>query len=539
MPKVKIKRKFDFKLSDFKSSKKVKKTKTNKETGASNTKSTKESENKQTQLEPETVDKQIALADTKGATTVTNGELIDQIQKLAAKGIFMEHVLSKALRSVPPVQRDGKLWRKLNLTTITTPKTSDTITDESVRGPEENDAETSTILQGLEENLKDAVKPDAQALQGLTKKMSEKRNAPFAQRSLAVVAKILKTASDQNHNVKRKALRTLVAVGTTFPERSGETTSIIIQTVIDHHDKQKVVTACKAALENIFAAHRLPVASYIREEMQRKTQMCARTREILKKTLGEWQLKAAKYLSRAPIKAEMWHDVIKSIEKNSNKAKEWQEQWTPEHGHVQWVNSGDDRAITTPDTTVMTHASWNVNGLKGRWRSGELVQFIMRYKPTTLFLSEIKTDLASMQSPWELKHVLQGLGYVHCVWNWCITKSAEGHKGSGNFGTAVFSQVPLSNVRFGIGHESLDKEGRVITAEVGDDAFIWSYVPCSRWDDEEHRSIMRKEYDSRFFEYYGEVQTVTTGNVFSFGDHNIAPTNGDCSSWMVKESVKP
>ena len=180
MPKVKIKRKFDFKLSEFKISKKVKKTKTNKETGASNTKDTKESKNKQTQLEPESADKKIALADKQGGTTVTNGELIDQIQKLAAKGIFMEHVLSKALRSVPPVQRDGKLWRKLNLTTITTPKTSDTTTDESVRGPEENDAETSTILQELEQNLKDAVKPDAQALQGLTKKMSEKRNAQFA-----------------------------------------------------------------------------------------------------------------------------------------------------------------------------------------------------------------------------------------------------------------------------------------------------------------------------------------------------------------------
>ena len=192
VPKEKIKRKFDFKLSEFKISKKVKKTKTNKETGASNVntncKVTKESENKQTQLEPEmeTADKKIALTDKKGGTTVTNDELIEQIQTLAAKGIFMEHVLSKALRSVPPVQRDGKLRRKLNLTTITTPKTSDAITDKSAQGLEENDAETSTILQVLEENLKNAVKPDAQALQGLTKKMSGKRNAQFAQRSLSI-----------------------------------------------------------------------------------------------------------------------------------------------------------------------------------------------------------------------------------------------------------------------------------------------------------------------------------------------------------------
>jgi hypothetical protein len=256
----------------------------------------------------------------------------------------------------------------------------------------------------------------------------------------------------------------------------------------------------------------MQVAKYIEDEAKRIAQR-DEAREIIQKTLGEWQLKAAKYINRTPISVKTWHDIVEAINADGNRINKVQNEWSPAHGQVQWVDTTTINAAQKcagieqtliPD--VMSHASWNVNGIRPRYRSGELIEFISRYKPTTLNIKEIKTDIAGIESPWELQHMLHALRYVHCVWSWCTAELKNTKRTSGNFGSAVFSKLPLIKVEFGMSldNNELDKEGRVITASVGNDTFIWCYTPCSRFTEEEPRSQMRKQFDKEMYAHYSK-----------------------------------
>jgi hypothetical protein len=72
------------------------------------------------------------------------------------------------------------------------------------------------------------------------------------------------------------------------------------------------VSACRAGLEEVFRNHRLQVPGYIEDERKRIAQR-KESRGVLQKTLGEWLQKAAKYLHRTPINAQMWHDIMKAV----------------------------------------------------------------------------------------------------------------------------------------------------------------------------------------------------------------------------------
>jgi exodeoxyribonuclease III len=454
---------------------------------------------------------------------VSTSEVLATIQQWKSKGIYLDDIVLHIMSSKEQVKRNGKIWNAIEKRTSNYNDAKDTL--------QRIQKETKELVSQLEAITMDT-KPNLTSLRLLEERMSKAASTIYTTRVIDACSLLWSSDKSKLHNVKRRLIRVLIATGTKFPTTCKRIVAIMIEGAVQHQNKTRLVSACRAGLEELFRHQRLQVAGYIKDETSRVAQR-KENREALTRTLGEWQLKANKYLARTPIDARMWHNIIDSINDDTDKVLTVNTEWCPEDGHVQWVDQESIKAAQAAivDSEIITHAAWNVNGLKSRYRTGELIEFITKYKPTTLHLSEIKTDLAGIESPWELKHMLHALGYIHCIWNWCTSPLDTSTRSCGNFGTAIFSKIPLENIQYGFGDDTtaIDREGRVITATTGTDTFIWCYTPCSRWTEEESRSQTRKEFDKSMHKHHKRVNDERGGNVYMFGDMNVAPTEGDCS----------
>ena len=149
--------------------------------------------------------------------------------------------------------------------------------------------------------------------------------------------------------------------------------------------------------------------------------------------------------------------------------------------------------------------SWNVNGLRAVMGKGFQDTFnaldadIFCLQETKLQAGQIALDLP---------------GY-HQYWNYAEKK--------GYSGTAVFTrQEPLS-VKYGMGIDEFDHEGRVITLEFSDFFFITVYTPNSQ--DGLARLPYRMQWEDAFLTYLKELEKEKP--VVFCGDLNVAHTEID------------
>ncbi len=110
----------------------------------------------------------------------------------------------------------------------------------------------------------------------------------------------------------------------------------------------------------------------------------------------------------------------------------------------------------------MKFISWNVNGLRAVLTKGFMEAFTA-LDADVFCLQE--TKLQEGQAELSLD------GY-HQYWNYAEKK--------GYSGTAIFSKREALSVRYGIGVDEFDHEGRVITLDMGDFYFINVYTPNSQ-----------------------------------------------------------
>ena len=144
--------------------------------------------------------------------------------------------------------------------------------------------------------------------------------------------------------------------------------------------------------------------------------------------------------------------------------------------------------------------SWNVNGLRACMEKGFMDFF--RQEDADIFCiqeSKLQEGQITMDLP----------GYYQ-YWNYAEKK--------GYSGTAIFSKKEPVLVKYGIGIEEHDKEGRVITLEFEDFYMATVYTPNSK------RELSRLEYrmkwEDAFREYLG-VLMKQKGVIFC-GDMNVA-----------------
>jgi exodeoxyribonuclease-3 len=111
--------------------------------------------------------------------------------------------------------------------------------------------------------------------------------------------------------------------------------------------------------------------------------------------------------------------------------------------------------------------SWNVNGIRAAGRSGFLDWFEQQ-QADIVCVQEIKAFQGQVEP------ALRNPGNYHGYWH-----SAQK---PGYGGVAIFSRKEPLSVTEGLGHEDIDREGRVIQADFGDFVVINAYFPNSQRD---------------------------------------------------------
>ena len=149
--------------------------------------------------------------------------------------------------------------------------------------------------------------------------------------------------------------------------------------------------------------------------------------------------------------------------------------------------------------------SWNVNGLRACMKKG--FQEYFEAADADIFCLQ-ETKLQEGQIDLELP------GY-HQYWNYAEKK--------GYSGTALFTKEEPISVRYGIGIEEHDTEGRVITAEFPEYFVVTVYTPNSQ--DELKRLAYRMEWEDAFLSYLKGLEQEKP--VIFCGDLNVAATEID------------
>ncbi len=144
--------------------------------------------------------------------------------------------------------------------------------------------------------------------------------------------------------------------------------------------------------------------------------------------------------------------------------------------------------------------SWNVNGLRAVLGKNFMEDF--RALDADIFcLQETKLSAGQLELP---------LPGYHQYWNYAEKK--------GYSGTALFTKEEPLSVRFGIGIEEHDREGRVITAEFPDCYVLTVYVPNSQ--NELKRLPYRMEWEDAWRGYILGLEKEKP--VIYCGDLNVA-----------------
>ena len=114
--------------------------------------------------------------------------------------------------------------------------------------------------------------------------------------------------------------------------------------------------------------------------------------------------------------------------------------------------------------------SWNLNGIRSAMKKNDLYELIENEKPDIICFGETKISCPFIDIEEELKKKIKGFKYRY--WSPCLVKG-------GYSGTAIFSKKKPLNVTYGLGSNSIDQEGRVITLEFEKFFLLHVYTPNS------------------------------------------------------------
>lgn len=148
----------------------------------------------------------------------------------------------------------------------------------------------------------------------------------------------------------------------------------------------------------------------------------------------------------------------------------------------------------------MKFVSWNVNGLRACVKKGFLDYF-----------NEVNADIFCVQETklQEGQISLELEGY-HQYWNYAVKK--------GYSGTAVFTKNEPLSVRYGLGTDDSEAEGRILTLEFEEFFLVNVYTPNSQRD--LARLSFRLDWEERIFAHLKELDALKP--LILCGDLNVA-----------------
>lgn len=157
--------------------------------------------------------------------------------------------------------------------------------------------------------------------------------------------------------------------------------------------------------------------------------------------------------------------------------------------------------------------SWNVNGLRAVVKKG-FVDIFNELDADFFCLQETKLQAGQID--------LELPGYNQ-YWNYAEKK--------GYSGTAIFTKHEPIDVKYGMGIEEFDHEGRLITLEYNEFFLITCYTPNSQ--NELKRLDYRMEWEEAFRNYLKELDQQKP--VIFCGDLNVAHQNIDLKNWKTNQ----
>jgi len=153
--------------------------------------------------------------------------------------------------------------------------------------------------------------------------------------------------------------------------------------------------------------------------------------------------------------------------------------------------------------------SWNLNGLKARYKDG-LMEFMEEEDADVYSFQETKTNREKAQNP--LKNIVNYEDY------WFSSKKKKGYSG-----VLTYSKIEPLSVQKGIGIENFDDEGRLMTIEYRDFYVLNVYFPNAG------RNLERLEFKNWFnkeFLFYCEKLREDKPLIIG-GDFNVAHEEKD------------
>ena len=157
--------------------------------------------------------------------------------------------------------------------------------------------------------------------------------------------------------------------------------------------------------------------------------------------------------------------------------------------------------------------SWNVNGLRAVVKKNFMDVFT-NLNADFFCLQETKLQEGQID--------LNLPGYYQ-YWNYAEKK--------GYSGTAIFTKKKALNVRYGMGIEEFDTEGRLITLEYQDFFMVTCYTPNSQ--NELKRLDYRMTWEDAFKDYLNQLKKEKP--VILCGDLNVAHQNIDLKNWKTNQ----
>lgn len=144
--------------------------------------------------------------------------------------------------------------------------------------------------------------------------------------------------------------------------------------------------------------------------------------------------------------------------------------------------------------------SWNVNGIRACVEKG-FMNFFKSVDADIFCIQESKLQGGQIE--------LEMPGYQQ-YWNYAVKK--------GYSGTAIFTRIEPLTVKYGVGIEEHDNEGRVITLEYNDFYLVNVYTPNSKTELE--RLEYRMKWENDFRSFLKNLETLKP--VIVCGDLNVA-----------------
>lgn len=148
--------------------------------------------------------------------------------------------------------------------------------------------------------------------------------------------------------------------------------------------------------------------------------------------------------------------------------------------------------------------TWNVNGIRALQKKG--LEQILDY---------LDADIVCFQ---ETKAQADQIELNDALYPWQVVNCADK---KGYSGTMIASRLEPEAVKYGIGVDEFDHEGRVITARFKEFTLVNVYVPNS--GEGLKRLEFRKKWDKAFADYVSSIE----GPVLLCGDLNVAASDLD------------